>query len=72
MNYAIIRVRLPVVKNIRIKEVIAESDDDSIHWLKIETVRYFSGKVPASTQARKIGKSKRVAAKRARKRKAVA
>lgn len=39
MTYAIIRVRLPAVKNLKISVVVAESGDQC-YWCEIQTVRY--------------------------------
>lgn len=72
MNYAIIRVRLPVVKNLRIKDVYAIAPDEYlnnlkiVHKLYIETVRYIRGKTKPTRKAKAVARA------RASKRKAVA
>lgn len=64
MSYAIIRVRLPVVKNLKVKLVHGIADGVRYN-LEIETVRYIRGK------AKPTGKVKAIAKARTRKRKAV-
>lgn len=67
MNYAIIRVRLPAVKNLKLSAVYARCEDNFIYNCQIQAVRYIRGKANRSAR-----KSKTLAKARVRKRKAVA
>lgn len=66
MSYAIIRVKLPVVKNLRIFCVVGRTNDHTAYDLYIENVRYIRNgkeriKKPTAAKAGTIKQSKGIA-----------